>query len=231
MMLVSNGGNVSCGGHYATSCHNCPNGNGENWCHGDCEWDSVNHECVNKGECLNGSPAWIGDNYCDDTNNNENCNFDGGDCCLENINTQYCSECQCMVAMAAMGQCTCINSQIAGEKCDQCAQGYSMNGFPNCLQEHYINFHVIDATDNKGIENIVVETTTSRGMMTGYTDAGGNVNIGPFIAGEVITVDVEIDGYDNLQQQFICSSSVNFMMLGMNPTVRFNIPNPNIFQN
>ena len=73
---------------------------------------------------------------------------------------------------------------------------------------------------NTGIETIMVETTTTRGMLSGYTDAGGNVNIGPFIAGEVITVNVEMDGYDNLQQQFVASSSVNFMMLGMNPTVR-----------
>ena len=151
MMMVVNGGNVSCGGHYASSCHSCSMGNGASWCHGDCEWDSANHQCVNKGECLNGSPQYIGDNFCDDNNNNENCNFDGGDCCLENVNTQYCSECQCMVSMAAMGQCTCINERIGGERCDQCAEGYSMNGFPHCLQEQYITFHVIDATDNKGM--------------------------------------------------------------------------------
>ena len=84
---------------------------------------------------------------------------------------------------------------------------------------------------NTGIETIMVETTTSRGMLSGVTDAGGSVIMGPYIAGEVITVNVEMDGYDNLQQQFLASSSLNFMMLGMNPTVRFNIPNPNIFQN
>ena len=28
-----------------------------------------------------GSINWIGDNYCDDRNNNAACNFDGGDCC------------------------------------------------------------------------------------------------------------------------------------------------------
>ena len=28
-----------------------------------------------------GSINWIGDNYCDDGNNNAACNFDGGDCC------------------------------------------------------------------------------------------------------------------------------------------------------
>ena len=24
------------------------------------------------------------------------CNYDGGDCCLDPVNTQYCSECQCL---------------------------------------------------------------------------------------------------------------------------------------
>ena len=33
---------------------------------------------------------WIGDGYCDDVNNNEECQWDGGDCCGDNVNTQYC---------------------------------------------------------------------------------------------------------------------------------------------
>ena len=36
---------------------------------------------------------WIGDNYCDDQNNNAACQFDGGDCC-NNSNSgwnNYCS--------------------------------------------------------------------------------------------------------------------------------------------
>ena len=44
--------------------------------------------------CVN--PGWVGDGYCDDTTNNMVCNYDGGDCCGSNINTQYCSECQCL---------------------------------------------------------------------------------------------------------------------------------------
>ena len=127
-----------------------------------------------------------------------------------------------------IGQCTCLNDRIAGEKCDQCAHGYSMNGFPNCLEERYIQFQVVTATDAKGIENIMVNTTTSRGMMTGYTNVGGFVYIGPFIDGEIITVEIEIDGYDNLQQEFICSST-NDMILGMNPTVSFLNFQQNIF--
>ena len=49
---------------------------------------------TNHGECPN--PGWIGDGYCDDITNNQYCNYDGGDCCGAAINTQYCSECQCL---------------------------------------------------------------------------------------------------------------------------------------
>ena len=31
-------GNVSCGNHEATTCADCPQGNGASWCHGDCRW-------------------------------------------------------------------------------------------------------------------------------------------------------------------------------------------------
>ena len=40
-------------------------------------------------------PDWVGDDYCDDENNNELCSYDGGDCCGENVNTFYCIECLC----------------------------------------------------------------------------------------------------------------------------------------
>ena len=45
------------------------------------------------GDCNQG---WIADGYCDDINNNLACTYDGGDCCGSNVNTQYCTECQCL---------------------------------------------------------------------------------------------------------------------------------------
>ena len=39
---------------------------------------------------------WIGDGYCHDGLNNKGCNYDGEDCCGSNVNTQYCSKCQCL---------------------------------------------------------------------------------------------------------------------------------------
>ena len=38
----------------------------------------------------------IGDGYCHDEVNTEECNYDGGDCCGSCINTNFCSECDCL---------------------------------------------------------------------------------------------------------------------------------------
>lgn len=38
---------VSCGGHFASTCGNCPQDIGESWCNGDCEWDSSTSKCIN----------------------------------------------------------------------------------------------------------------------------------------------------------------------------------------
>ena len=50
--------------------------------------------CFPIGGCL--YPYFWGDNYCDDDNNNEVCEWDGGDCCGNNKNTDYCSACKCL---------------------------------------------------------------------------------------------------------------------------------------
>merc|ERR1719264_327012 len=74
---------------------------------GDCCGDDVNENFCSACECLDpaeqgggcgecGSPQWQGDNYCDDENNNGGCDFDGGDCCGANVNTQFCSLCACL---------------------------------------------------------------------------------------------------------------------------------------
>ena len=37
----------------------------------------------------------VGDGYCQDETNNGACNYDGGDCCLPNTNSDQCTECIC----------------------------------------------------------------------------------------------------------------------------------------
>ena len=39
--------------------------------------------------------SYKGDGYCDDLTNNAGCDYDGGDCCGDSVNTAYCSECAC----------------------------------------------------------------------------------------------------------------------------------------
>jgi hypothetical protein len=51
--------------------------------------------------------AWIGDNYCDDSNNNMDCSYDSGDCCGCNVDTSYCSVCGCLDPNGSGGGTTC----------------------------------------------------------------------------------------------------------------------------
>ena len=41
------------------------------------------------------SPDLIGDGFCNDETNNFDCDSDGGDCCV-NVNTEFCSDCNCL---------------------------------------------------------------------------------------------------------------------------------------
>ena len=40
----------------------------------------------------------IGNDICNDDTNIGECEYDGGDCCLMNVNTDSCSECNCLVS-------------------------------------------------------------------------------------------------------------------------------------
>ena len=74
--------------------NNCPNSLGF-----DSEVDCC-YSCP--GNC--GSPNYKGDNYCDDENNNCGCEWDGGDCCGNDVSTQYCSLCECLDPNAAISK-------------------------------------------------------------------------------------------------------------------------------
>ena len=51
------------------------------------------------------SPDWANDDYCDDENNNADCNWDGGACCNNNAAgwDNYCSACECLDPNAGSG--------------------------------------------------------------------------------------------------------------------------------
>ena len=51
--------------------------------------------------CEIGVPHWVGDDFCDDVNNNVMCGFDGGDCCPPHAKPAgiwdwYCNDCECL---------------------------------------------------------------------------------------------------------------------------------------
>ena len=46
----------------------------------------------------------IGDGDCNDESNNEECNYDGGDCCGSCIVTNLCSECSCLGNVTGNGE-------------------------------------------------------------------------------------------------------------------------------
>ena len=96
-----------------------------------------------------------------------------------------------------------------------------MTGFPDCLKEVRVKFHVIDALYNKGQLGLPVKTTTTRGVMTETTDEAGFAHLGPFIPGEAVKVEVHKDGFDDVSQEFVAEEGVDFKMLGMNPTVSY----------
>lgn len=41
------------------------------------------------------SMVWWGDGFCDQLLNNQDCDYDGGDCCIDTINFQFCLVCIC----------------------------------------------------------------------------------------------------------------------------------------
>ena len=44
---------------------------------------------------IGGRSEWIGDNFCDDINNNEKCHYDDGDCCGLSAQKNFCFKCTC----------------------------------------------------------------------------------------------------------------------------------------
>ena len=40
---------VDCGKHTAMKCEDCPRGNGEWWCNGQCRWDARGSKCIKNG--------------------------------------------------------------------------------------------------------------------------------------------------------------------------------------
>ena len=48
-------------------------------------------------------PVLVGDGYCNDITNIQQCDFDGGDCCGSCILTDYCTNCSCIANITGNG--------------------------------------------------------------------------------------------------------------------------------
>ena len=117
---------------------------------------------------------------------------------------------------------------MIGLKCDQCAEGYGlhmmdagrMDGaeFPNCLKQINIKFHVIDAFINKGLQSVTIMRASP--SESTVTDSSGFAYFeSPFYPGETVAIDVTFDDYDHYSQEFVVTEDLEFMMIGLNPTV------------
>ena len=79
--------------------------------------------------------GWIGDNFCDDVTNNIGCNFDGGDCCGANVNTEYCSACLCLesggggIGGTTTSSITTSSSGTTSTTSGGCNQGWTGDGY------------------------------------------------------------------------------------------------------
>ena len=72
----------------------CSTKTDENGVHVNENWGYCNlNKCI--AECSS-APESRGDRNCDDENNNANCEYDGGDCCGENVDTSWCTQCLCL---------------------------------------------------------------------------------------------------------------------------------------
>merc|ERR1719203_860685 len=88
-------------------CDDDNNNEGCDWDGGDCCLAIVKKDHCKECACKDpdgsqtpslpkcGNPMYKGDGVCDDDNNNEGCDWDGGDCCLAIVKKDHCKECAC----------------------------------------------------------------------------------------------------------------------------------------
>ena len=67
----------------------------------ECDYDGGDC-CSNSEFVANGFTNMVGDGICHDETNHLGCNCDGGDCCLMNVNTDSCSDCNCLASGVIM---------------------------------------------------------------------------------------------------------------------------------
>ena len=61
--------------------------------------------------------AMVGNGFCNDETNNVDCNYDGGDCCVVNANTNSCSDCSChLIETCAAGYHPLVGNEFCNDE-------------------------------------------------------------------------------------------------------------------
>jgi hypothetical protein len=79
------------------------------------------------GATCPGSVQWIGDGLCDHLNNNPQCDYDGGDCCVRDPNTYFCDPANTMYG-DDVDPCTCLDPAMSGPDEYGCMVGFIGDG-------------------------------------------------------------------------------------------------------
>jgi len=82
--------------------------------------------------------GWKGDGSCDDHNNNPGCNWDGGDCCGDDVVETYCTDCKCFSKTS--------NCKDARSSCPRWATKYNY-----CKKGPYIDFMKANCKKSCGV--------------------------------------------------------------------------------
>ena len=131
--------------------------------------------------------ALVGDGFCHDENNNVDCNYDGGDCCLSYVNTDQCSECICY------GQETCAAGIMPSSVGDGFCNDETNNAICNydgwdccgsCVNtEHCIDCACLGNVTGLGVPNALVgdgycndDTNSPQCLFDGFDCCGSTVN-------------------------------------------------------
>ena len=73
----------------------------------------------------------LGDNFCDDEANNEECEFDKGDCCLIDIKSkEYCTDCLCKETTEPKPEVTKYTGEDCGKRPGERDTSFSFTNGP-----------------------------------------------------------------------------------------------------
>ena len=169
MTLVACENSQDVGNGYCNDYNNIPECNYDG---GDCCGICVNKEycstcaCLDTGGLGNGmANSFIGNGYCDDGFNHAECMFDGLDCCGPNVNTDYCTLCECIEGSCltqgwiANGYCDDINNNEActfdgGDCCG-----------PNVNTQYCTNCSCLDPNGGNGGNSTTTAASTTGGTV------------------------------------------------------------------